>query len=150
LRVDLRPSRALTYALALAHAAAAAATVVALPQWYVCVPVAAALLASACWTLRRHALLLAASAAIALDFRGECDCAIVCRDGSRLACRVQGSSYVSTWLVVLHLERPGRSLPRYVVLAPDGVASDRWRRLRVRLLWANPYRAGIAARDASL
>jgi hypothetical protein len=150
LRVDVQPSRALAYALALAHASAAAAATVALPRWYVCVPLAAALLASACWTLRRHALLLAAGAAISLDFCGECECAIVCRDGSRFACRVQGSSYVSTWLVVLHLAQAGRRLPRYVVLAPDCAAPDRWRRLRVRLLWANPYAAGIEARDAPL
>jgi hypothetical protein len=150
LRVDVHPSRALAWALALAHAAAAAAAAVALPQWYACVLLAAALLASACWTLRRHALLLASRAVVALDFRGECECAIACRDGSRLACRVQGSSYVSTWLVVLHLAQAGRHLPRYVVLAPDSVAPDRWRRLRVRLLWANPYAAGIEARDAPL
>ncbi|MGH8662734.1 MAG: protein YgfX [Burkholderiales bacterium] len=150
LRVELRASRALACALALAHAAAAGAAMVALPQWYARVLAGVALLANACWTLRRHALLRAPGAVVALDFRGECECSIARRDGSRLGCRVQGSSYVSTWLVVLHLEEPGRRLLRYVVLAPDSVAPDRLRRLRVRLRWASPYDAGIAARNAPL
>jgi hypothetical protein len=150
LRIDLHPSRALACALALAHAAAAAAAMAALAQWYGCVLVAVALLANACWTLRCHALLRAPRAVVALDFRGECECSITRRAGSRLACRVQGSSYVSTRLVVLHLEESGRRRPYYVVLAPDSIAPDCFRRLRVRLRWANPYDAGIAARNAPL
>ena len=150
LRIDVHPSRALACALVLAHAVAAGAVIVSVPQWYGRVLAGVLLLVNACWALRRHALLLASRAVVALEFRDECECSIVRRDGGHLACRVQGSSYVSTWLVVLHLEEPGRRRPHYVVLAPDSVAPDRLRRLRVRLRWANPYAAGVEARNAPL
>ena len=150
LHVAVRSSRTLACALVIAHLAAAGAVIVAVPQWSARVAACVVIFANACWSLRHHAWLRAPRAVVALEFRGESECALRQRDGRRVACNVRGSSHVSTWLVVLHLETPGRRLARYVVLAPDSIASDRFRRLRVRLRWASPHEAGSAARNAPL
>jgi hypothetical protein len=150
LHVAVHASRTLACALVAAHLAAAGAVIVAVPQWSARVAACVVIFANACWSLRRHAWLLAPRAVVELEFRGESECALRQRDGRRVTCYVRGSSHVSTGLVVLHLETPGRRLARYVVLAPDSIASDRFRRLRVRLRWASPHQAGIAARNAPL
>jgi len=150
LNVEVHASRTLACALVIAHVAAAGAVIVAVPQWYGRVAACAVLVANACWSLRRHAWLLAPRAVVALEFHGESECAIRQHDGSCVACYVLGSSHVSSWLIVLRLETPGRCLARYVVLAHDSIAFDRFRRLRVRLRWTRPHGEGIEAGNAPL
>ncbi len=150
LRLELHASRALGCALMLAHTAAAGADIFAVPGGLLCALASAALAASLWRTLRRHALLIDPAAVVELDFRGECECSITRLDGSQIVCQVQGSTYATCWLVVLHLQSPDRRLPHQVVLAPDSVASDRFRRLLVRLRWASPYDARVRSRDAPL
>jgi toxin CptA len=150
LRLELRASRSLTCALVLAHALAAGAVLVAVPQWEACVAAAAVLLGNGCWALRRHALLLGARAVTLLELRGECECSIGFRDGRRVACRVLGSSHVSTFLMILRLDEPGRHRAHAVVLAPDSAAPDRLRRLRVRLRWTRPHPAPIDGGSAPI
>jgi toxin CptA len=150
LRIDLRVSRALAFALAGAHAAAAGAVFASVAQWHFGAAAGVVLAASACWTIRRHALLLAHRAVVRLELRDECECRTTQRDGSSTACRIRGSSYVSTWLIVLHLFESGRRFDRRIVLLPDGIGRDRFRRLRVRLRWCAPHPGGIVTGDAPL
>lgn len=150
LSVSLRASPVLAWALAGAHSIAAAALLLALPQWHWRALGLLALLVQGCWSVYRHALRLGAAAVCAFELHGEAQCTLRQRDGSSYPCYVLASSHVSTWLVVLHLAQPGRRLARYVVVVPDSVTPDRMRRLRVRLRWTDPQRDGAVAHDPSL
>jgi hypothetical protein len=147
LRIELRASRTLAIALTGAHALAAGAVLASVPGLHWGLLAAAVLAANTCWTLKRHALLLAPCALTSLELRAECDCRATQRDGRSAECRIRGSSYVSAWLIVLHLCEPGRRFDRRVALFPDGVGSERFRRLRVRLRWCNADSADIAGGD---
>lgn len=149
LRVELQASRALTWSLLLAHVAAAAAAGIALP-WYGGALAGTALLAYGLCLSRRHALLLAPQAVVAIELRGEAECRIRRRDASSADCHVLGSSYVTTWLAILHLEEEGTKAHHHVVLAPDSMTPDRFRRLRVRLRWSVPHDTVAAGRNAPL
>jgi hypothetical protein len=150
LRIDAVASRTLVAALALAHAAALGSVFVAVPHWSVRLLAALVLGTSAWRALRDQALRRAPGAVTRLELRGERDCSLVCRDGRRIEGRVRDSSFVATWLVVLHLDTPGRRKPRYVVLAPDSVAPTGLRRLRVRLRWTRPGIPEATDEDPSL
>jgi hypothetical protein len=149
LRVELHASRALTCALLLAHLAAATAAGIALP-WYGAALAGSALVANAVRVSRRHAVLLAPHAVVAIELRGEAQCRIERRNARSADCHVLGSSYVSTWLVILHLEQEGTSAHHHVVVAPDSMSPDRFRRLRVRLRWAVPHDTVAAGRNPPL
>lgn len=45
------------------------------------------------------------------------------------------TSFVTPWLTVLHLKLSQKRLPVYVVLLPDMLGPDEFRRLRVWLKW---------------
>jgi toxin CptA len=51
---------------------------------------------------------------------------------------ILASSFVSPWLTVLNLHLPQQRLPTYVVLLPDMLGPDEFRRLRIWLKWADP------------
>ena len=148
LRIALDASRMLACALACAHVLAAAAVLASVPlQW--ALAACAALAASACWTIRRHALLRSPGAVTALELRAECECRTTRRDGRSAQCRILGSSYVSLGLIVLHLGEPGRR-DRRITLLPDAMGAERFRRLRVRLRWCRSGAAAAAADDPPL
>jgi toxin CptA len=149
LRIELRASRMLTLALAGAHVAAAGAVLASVAPWQLGVTAAIVLTASGYGTIR-HALLRARRAVLTLELRDECECRTTQRDGTSAASRILGSSYASTWLIVLHLREPGRRFARRIVLLPDSTGRDRFRRLRVRLRWCVPHPGGIVAGDAPL
>jgi hypothetical protein len=149
LRVELRASPTLAATLAGAHAAAAAAVAASAPGLTWIVLAATALATSACWTIRRHALLRDHRSVIALELRGECECNAMRRDGSSAAWRIEGSSYVSARLIVLHLREQERRGCRRITLVPDSVGAERFRRLCVRLRWCRTDGEGDAA-SASL
>jgi toxin CptA len=150
LRIEPAASCTLAAVLTLAHVVACASLFVAIPQWHGRLLAALVLGVNAWWVVQRHALRGAPGAAVRLDFQGESDCTLLCRDGSRLECRVLGSSFVTTWLVVLHLREPRGRLTRYVVLLPDSVGPERLRRLRVRLRWTSVESPALAGKDPSL
>jgi hypothetical protein len=135
MRIELRASRTLAGALAAAHAASVAAVLAAAPAAHWSLLAAGLAAASACCTIRRHALLRGRAAVTALELYDECDCNATRRDGSRSAWRIEGSSFVSAWLIVLHLRAPGRRLRRRITLVPDSIGAACFRRLRVRLRW---------------
>ena len=137
LRIALRPSRMLIAMLATAHLAAVAAAAVSHPGTLLKLALCAALAVNGCWTLRRHGLLKAAASIVALEIRGESDCLAQMRDQRWIECRVLASSYVTPLLVVLHLRCRGHRFARHVVILPDSMPAETFRRLRVRLRWSN-------------
>ena len=52
---------------------------------------------------------------------------------------VLGSTFVTPWLTVLNLRSPEQRLARHVVILPDAVDRDAFRRLRVWLRWGQPH-----------
>lgn len=135
LRIELKPSRVLAWLLACMHLLAALAVMAAVAQWPLRAAAGLALLASALRTIGCHALLRAGRAVTALEFRDELQCTLVQRDGSRAEACVQGSSYVTPALTVLHVRQQGCRSRRCVVLMTDSAAPQSLRRLRVRLRW---------------
>lgn len=150
LRIDVSASHRLAAALALAHAMALGSVLVAVPQWTWRLFAALVLGASAWRTIARHALRLGAPAVVRLTFQRERECSLERRDGRRVEGCVLDSSFVATWLVVLHLRVPGRRRPHCVVLLPDSSAPAALRRLRVRLRWTRAAAHEARGGDPSL
>lgn len=132
LRLDLRPSRRLIGILAGAHVLALAGASVGLDGWLrygVCV----LLLASLGWSLAQ-ALLRTANQAVSLELREDGRASWMIREGSWREGRLGESHFVSAALAIVGLEdAQGRSTR--VVLMPDSVPSEDFRRLRVWLRW---------------
>ncbi|MCC6531473.1 MAG: hypothetical protein IT531_02905 [Burkholderiales bacterium] len=150
LEIELRASYILAGLLAAAHCAAFAVAVAGLQRLELIGAAALALLGQACWSIRRHALLHAPRAIVHLDCRGEDRCIAWRRDGTRVQYRIRASSYVTRYLTVLHLRRPGERRSCHVVLLPDSMPADLMRRLRVRLRWMRFDAAGAVEERTSL
>jgi toxin CptA len=72
---------------------------------------------------------------VAVRLRSDCRCEIETRRGPWREARLLGSSYVSPYLSVLNLRLDGHVLARHVVILPDAVDGEGFRRLRVLLKW---------------
>ena len=142
MRIDLRPSLILAGALGFGYVAAIVATAVALSETRFVLPACALLLVHGCWTIRSQALLRHSRSIICLELSGEDECIAQRRDHRLLRCRLAPSSYLTPWLIVLTLEREGRSLATHVVMMPDSSSGEMLRRLRVRLRWSRVGRLG--------
>lgn len=131
LRLDLRPSPVLAAALISSHGGALALlATVPLPGWAaaaLAVLVAASLLRA----LARHALLWGREAVTGLVWEGDGAWTLVTRAGSQSPCHLSADSYVGPRLTVLNFTGPRR---RSVLVLPDRVAQEGFRRLRVRLM----------------
>jgi toxin CptA len=149
LRLHLGRSRLLLLALIAAHLAAAAAVLFAVPAVWSAAGLAL-LAVIAARSIRCHALRMGPRAVHALELEGESACRLRRADGSEVVSRVQGSSYVLPWLVVLHLRVEGRRRAHYVVLVPDCVPAQSLRPLRVRLRWMSTAQEGQPQQDPRL
>jgi hypothetical protein len=150
LRVALGRSKSLLLVLIAAHGGAAAAVLSTVPAWPWGAAALLVLTASAVHAVRRHALRAGRGAVQSLQLGGGGECRLERADGSVAACRVQGSSYVSPRLVVLHLREDGRRLGHYVVLPADSVPADGFRRLRALLRWLDTGAEAQASHDPRL
>lgn len=128
----LKPSSSLAVLLASAHCSAIA-LVLFLPIeskfWLV------ALLAfSMIHSIMRHALLVFPGSPLSLKME-EGSCTLVLRGGVEKHCTLLGSTYVSPFLTVLNLREKGKLLMRSIVILPDSVDREEFRKLRVWLRW---------------
>jgi toxin CptA len=134
LRIEVAPSTWLAVALGAMHVAAAVLL------WVVplAVPVKAlltfAVAASLVYLMARDALLHAPHSIVALQTRDDA-VFLQTRDGEWLEGEVLGSSYVSPLLTVVNFRPRGRWRARHVILVPDNVNPDDFRRLRTWLRW---------------
>lgn len=131
IEISLHRSRLLAVVLAAAHLLALAISWMVPLHWTMRLGLSAMVVISAALTLRR--LLNPDVEAVRVNSKGELS--VRGHDGEWLAAAVLGSSFVAPYLTLLHLkldDRPGR---RYVLLVPDAVAADEFRRLRVWLKW---------------
>ncbi|HWU83009.1 MAG TPA: protein YgfX [Methylophilaceae bacterium] len=89
-------------------------------------------------TLRYHGLSQwqrtpQACKALYLDSKGAWQ--LECADGSVHAVTILPTSFVAPYLTILHYRRAGRWSSRAVVIVPDAVDAEAYRRLRVWLRW---------------
>ena len=135
LNIRLKPSGYLTLLLSAAHTIAIG-LVLALP-----LPIGLKLVTtlvfcvSLVFYLKRNARLAAPNSIIALEIMEDCACAIETRSGKRLDCILLPTSYVSASLTILNLKADGEMLARHVVILPDSINPEDFRKLRVLLRW---------------
>ena len=135
LRVALKPSCQLAAVLTAAHVAAAVALVpLYLPLWAK-LSVTLLIAASLAYTVRRHALLVSRAALTGIELREMDRAAIRTRADTWEEARILGTTYVSPVLTVVNLRVTGRIFPRHLLIVPDNVDADAFRRLRVLLRW---------------
>lgn len=135
LKIRLRPSWTLAAILTAAHCAAIILILqVSLPHWQQAIAITA-LLASLVFYIRRTALLLSREAAVAIEVASDDSFSVQTRRGDWLACEVLGSTYVASFLVVLNLREIEAGKVRHVVILPDSIDGEDFRRLRVWLRW---------------
>ena len=131
----LGPSRLLAATLGGAHALSAAAL------WLTPLPFAWRLAGSLglaghlAWSLRRHAWRTAASSVVELELRDDRSISARSRAGDWVDYQVEVGSFVSPLLTVLRLRPKARRLVRSVLITPDSLDPDSFRRLRVWLRW---------------
>ena len=135
LRIAIGPSRTLAVVLAAAHSTALAiAFIVTVPAWARLI-IAAAVVTSGGISIWRSALQCSPSAIVGIE----------AEEGGRIACRIRDgrwhdaevlpSSFVAPWLTVLNLRMAGGGVA-HVLILPDNVEREAFRRLRVLLRWS--------------
>ena len=137
----LKSSFRLALMLSLAHVSATALL------WPLTLPLAVKLAATAALALslaiylRHHALRNSPGSITSLALADDMTCTLETRRGQRIACTLLGSSFVAPYLTVLELKplettRWWHRLHAHsVVILPDAVDSEEFRRLRVLLRW---------------
>ena len=144
LALDLRSSRQLAALLALAGVAS-----LLLVCW---LPLPATLRftlvlllpAATGYALLRDALRLLPWSVTALQLAGDGTLRYRTRDGRWRGARLLGDSCVTAWLTVLVLVPAGSRFARGVVLLPDSLGREDYRRLRIQLRWCDMAAAGGA------
>ncbi len=150
LRLVLKPSFALTALLASAHAGAAVALAVALPDSWLALLAAVILALHGGWVVQLHGLRLAKRSVVWVELHEEDRCIVGRRSGAVDSCRIGIDTYVTPALIVLHLVPQLRGRTIFVVLLPDSCAPRTLRRLRGRLRLMKPAAGDGTAQDASL
>ncbi|MEO8442027.1 MAG: protein YgfX [Betaproteobacteria bacterium] len=135
LKIPLKPSRLLAAIVLLAHAAAIAVVlIVELPQWLKVVAIAL-LFAQCVAVVRRQAFLMGATAATAIEITSDHRINVETRAAGWCEYEVLGSTYVTPYLTVLNLRQSDTRVARHVLLLPDSLNADDFRKLRVWLRW---------------
>lgn len=108
------------------------------------------LLGHAAWVIERYALVRSRSSIVIVRMTGEDDCEFELRTTERIRGRVDPSSFVLPWMIVLRVAVRGRRRLHSVVLLSDAVRDGDFRRLRARLRWLRFSDSGKPATGASL
>ena len=150
IRLDFKPSKRLAAILAIAAAIACfALAVLSIALWIKLAAMTVAVLATAYHVL--HALQRTPRSCIALVLDSKGEWQLMMRDGNRYVATILPSSFVTPCLTILNCSLSGRWL-RYpwqqyhIVILPDAVDAESFRRLRVWLRWG--YQGSSVAADA--
>jgi toxin CptA len=138
LRLTLRPSRRLAALLVLIHLVALAALGTLTLALWIRLALAVALAAALARALRRHALLQGCDAIVEITCAADGRLSLEQRDGTCRDAEVLAGSTVHPLAVLLRVRVAGRRAARAVVVFPDSVEDDEFRRLRVWLRWKKP------------
>jgi len=135
LQIAFRPSRQLAAVLTAIHIAAGATILPLHVPLQFKLALATAIAASLIHALWRYALLRSSAALVALELSDASEADVQTCDGAWHHARILGTSYVSPLLTVLNLKFDGCLVARHLVIAPDMVATEDFRTLRVILRW---------------
>lgn len=125
----------LAAALLLAHGVAIALVlVVNMPMWLESI-VIAALIINLGLEMWRNALKHNADAVVAIEVASDNALSIQTRRGDWVECAVRGDTYVASFLVVLNLRRLDNGRRKSVMILPDAIDTEDFRKLRVWLRW---------------
>ncbi len=133
----LRPSRALSLFLFIL-CLLALVSIGALP--FPVLPLLVLSLIVLCWggyCLLLHAGLRMGMSCVALRLEEGDEIVLVLRNGSHLMCRLSGDSLVTPYIVILNVARNEQRGGRSVVIMPDAIGAESFRRLRVILRWGD-------------
>lgn len=133
--IHLQPSYWLVAILGLAHLVASGILLLLELPWSITVIIVAALIISLFYYLRKDALLTAHNAVVVLTLSDEMTCVLTTRSSESITCSIQGSSFVAPYLTVINLKPSRKFFTRSVVILPDGIDAEEFRRLRVWLRW---------------
>lgn len=135
LRITLRPSRQLAWLLGtVVPGCVAVALLLPLPRWVAWgLAVVLALCLLHAWARDVSLRLQSSFCALELDAHGCLRCRT--RDGCWHEVQVLPTSTVTSWLAILNFRLEGRRFARHLVLLPDMLNGDDFRRLRVWLRW---------------
>jgi toxin CptA len=84
---------------------------------------------------RRFAFLASPNSIVALEFDSENALNFQKRDGTRHACQVMATSFVSPYLTLLNLKSAETGARCHLVILPDSLEKEDFRRLRIWLRW---------------
>lgn len=101
----------------------------AVPAWWLAVAGATR------FAIRHHATLQAPDALVALRYDGSGALHVQSGNGTWHSARLLGNSCVTPWCAILNLRLAGKRCSRSMVIVPDAVDAQTFRRLRVRLRW---------------
>lgn len=116
-----------------------------LPLW-TRLMLAALVLSSLVYYLRRDAWLRAPDSCIGLVLQGD-DAILNLRNGAQLRGEIAPDSLVTPLLTVLNVSLPELRATRSVVMLPDSMAADVFRQLRVWLKWGRSGHAVAGRRQ---
>lgn len=135
LRISIRRSPVLALMLTALHGAALALLLAAAMPIWVDALSALAILASAVHAVSLHAWQATPRAIVGLEISEDCRAWLIDRTDTAQPAELLPSSVVMPWLTVLNFREPGKRWPRALVIVPDRVDADPYRRLRVWLRW---------------
>lgn len=87
------------------------------------------------YCLLLHAGLRMGNSCVALRLEEGDEIVLVLRNGSHLMCRLCGDSLVTPYIVILNVTRNEQRGGRSVLIMPDAIGAESFRRLRVILRW---------------
>lgn len=94
-----------------------------------------AILVSYVYYLRRYALLTTSNAITAFELSEEKQCRLRTYSGETIHCVVESNSFIAPTLVILNLKNKLKRSFYSIVLLPDCMEKNEFRRLRVWLKW---------------
>jgi toxin CptA len=143
IRVNLQPSYSLAAILIVSHCVATVLIWLLALTIVIKILVTIAIIFSCVYYLRQDALLLNNNAVIAFDLFEKMQCTITTRSGKSIQCLITADSFVTPVLTVIifKLKKPLSLSPFCsVVILPDRIETNEFRRLRIWLRWK--YRQG--------
>lgn len=135
LHIGLGLSKRLTAGLIAMHVFAGAMLWMSLlPMWLI-LPTLSLLAGSLAFYLRRECLRLSPAAIVSVSLYPDCRCEFQTQDGEWHEAALLGTSFVAPYLTVLNLKPTDGRPSRHVVMLPDNVDAEYFRKLRVLLKW---------------
>lgn len=135
LKVAIQPSKWLSILLIAVHLFIALAMLPLHMLLWIKLVVIGALIASAAFHIRRDAMLAASNSIVAIEIEEDRTCDVQLRSGEWKEYVLLDTSFVSPYVTILNLGRERAFIARHIVILPDSLGKDEFRRLRVWLRW---------------